>query len=262
MKYYVTTDIHGYDTYLREALDKAGFFAEKEDCKLIVCGDLLDRGGEARQLVDFMIELLKDGKLIYIRGNHEDLLVQCLQQIASGGLFEIASGMSHHYHNKTWDTLLQLSAMQESEAYSYPQTLIKRVMDSPFYQILLPKAIDYFETKHYIFTHGWIPSFAEGIKPNMSYTYDKGWRDVNKTSWQRARWFNGIELACRHGVKEPGKTVVCGHWHTSYGHSQIHNKGKEFGQDADFSPFYEEGIIALDSCVAASRKLNCIVIED
>ena len=35
-----------------------------------------------------------------------------------------------------------------------------------------------------------------------------------------------------------------------------------FGPDADFSPFYGQGVIALDACTAVSGFVNCIVIED
>ena len=58
------------------------------------------------------------------------------------------------------------------------------------------------------------------------------------------------------------KTIVCGHWHTSYGHSKYEHKGTEFGEDADFSPYYGPGIIAIDACTAFSGKVNCLVIED
>ena len=63
-------------------------------------------------------------------------------------------------------------------------------------------------------------------------------------------------------VTEAGKTIVCGHWHTSYGHSKFEGKGTEFGKDADFSPYIAPGIIALDACTARSGIVNYIVIED
>lgn len=44
MKYYVIADVHGFYTETVAALEEAGFFAETEPCKLIVCGDMLDRG--------------------------------------------------------------------------------------------------------------------------------------------------------------------------------------------------------------------------
>lgn len=228
MKYYVVSDLHGYYTYLNQALKQAGFFDEKEPYKLIVCGDLLDRGSEANQLIDFMIDLMDNDKLIFVLGNHEELLVQCLQEIARGGVHEIASGMSHHYLNKTWDSLLQLSQMNEVEAYQNPNELVRRVMNSPFYKRLLTICVDYYETPNYIFTHGWIPCITQGYKPYVKYSYDPNWRVADVESWRRARWFNGMEIACKHRIVEPDKTIVCGHWHTSYGHSKITHQGSEW----------------------------------
>lgn len=262
MKYYVVTDVHGFLTELKQALERAGFFAEKEPSVLVLCGDLLDRGKEAAELVDFMLTLFAEGRLIYIRGNHEDLFVDCLQQIARGDVYEIAGGLSHHAINKTWDSLLQLADMTEAEAVSQPYELVRRVMRSPFYKTLLPAAVDYFETEHYVFTHGWIPSVTTGLKPYTSYRYQPYWREAEPEEWRRARWFNGMLIACRHHVTEAGKTIVCGHFHTSYGHATIHHEGSEWGEDALFTPFFDEGIIALDACTAKSKTVNCIVIED
>ena len=87
MKYYVVSDVHGYYKYLMTALEESGFFEEKEPHKLIVCGDLLDRGDEANELIDFMVKLLEDDKLIYILGNHEESLVECMQEIADGDVY-------------------------------------------------------------------------------------------------------------------------------------------------------------------------------
>ena len=36
----------------------------------------------------------------------------------------------------------------------------------------------------------------------------------------------------------------------------------EFGPDADFSPYYSPGVIALDACTAHSGKINVVVKED
>lgn len=259
MKYYVIADVHGYYTQMIQSLKEAGFFDEEKPCKLVLCGDLLDRGAEANEVVDFMLDLLEKDKLIYILGNHEDLLIQCLQEIARGDIFEIASGMSTHYSNKTWDTLLQIAKMNSSEACANPDELIRRVMQSPLYTRLLPTCIDYYETENYIFTHGWIPC-KRGVY-GYGYKYDPDWRNAESSEWRDARWLNGMELACKHHVTEPNKTVICGHWHTSYGHSCIECKCREWGADADFSPFRAEGIWAIDGSVANSGKLNCIVVE-
>ena len=58
------------------------------------------------------------------------------------------------------------------------------------------------------------------------------------------------------------ETILCGHWHCSYGHARYENKGSEFGPDADFSPYYAPGVIALDACTAFSQKVNIIILDD
>lgn len=77
--------------------------------------------------------------------------------------------------------------------------------------------------------------------------------------WEAARWYNGMDAARSVTVD---KTVVCGHRTASYGHCMYERKGSEFGEDADFSPYYADDIIAIDACTAVSGKMNCIVIED
>ena len=116
--------------------------------------------------------------------------------------------------------------------------------------------LDYFETEHYVFTHGWIPSIPNRDK---SYSYISSWREADREQWNQARWFNGMDAV---QTADENKTIVCGHWHTSYGHSKYEHRGTEFGEDADFSPYYGPGIIAIDACTAFSGKVNCLVIED
>ena len=262
MKYYVVSDVHGFYNLMKSALQEAGFFDEKEPCKLVVCGDMLDRGEEAILMVDFMLRLLKKDKLIYIRGNHEDLFMQCLQQIVSKGVHEVASGMSHHFTNGTWDTLLQLSCMDEMEAYSNAAELVGRVRRSPYYKELLSTCVDYYETPNYIFTHGWIPCYCDDYRATKGCKYNPNWRTANVNAWKMARWFNGMDMACKHKIIEENKTIVCGHYHASYGHARVDKKGSEFDENADFSPFRAKGILAIDACTAYSGVVNCVVIED
>ena len=64
-----------------------------------------------------------------------------------------------------------------------------------------------------------------------------------------------------HGVREAGKTVVCGHWNCSWGHAHVDGVCSERGKDAITTPFYADGIIAIDACTARWGKVNCIKIE-
>jgi len=247
---------------MHKALTGAGFFEYNGEKRLVLCGDALDRGPEAEKMVKFLISLLEKGELIYVAGNHEDLLVRLLHEVARGDVYAIGTGGSVHIHNGTWDTALQLAKMHKESAYRYPEMLVRRVMESDYYQILLPKTQDYYETEKYIFTHGYIPCHMEGTPPMVNYTYDANWRSASVQAWQRARWLNGMEMNCIYGVREEGKTIVCGHFHTSYGHHRISGISREWGDGAVFAPFYNEGLIAIDGSVANSGVVNCIVIDD
>ena len=73
MKYYVTADIHGFFTPMMKALTDAGYFTDQEPHKLIILGDVLDRGREALKVQQFILDEMDKDRVILIRGNHEDL---------------------------------------------------------------------------------------------------------------------------------------------------------------------------------------------
>lgn len=154
------------------------------------------------------------------------------------------------------DTALQLTGFDPVMASIRHYDFADAAKDTPFYKEIIQAMLDYFETEHYVFTHGWIPSIPNRDK---SYSYISSWREADREQWNQARWFNGMDAA---QTADENKTIVCGHWHTSYGHSKYEHKGTEFGEDADFSPYYGPGIIAIDACTAFSGKVNCLVMED
>ncbi len=266
MKYYVVSDTHGYYTQAIEALTDAGFFDETKPCKLVICGDLLDRGKEAIKMQDFACRMLDEEKLIFIRGNHEDLLERLLDTFNDGIAENMLRQDYFHVSNGTWDTALQLSGLAQGTALVHPEMLVCAVKATPFYKRLLPAAVDYFETEHYIFVHGWIPCATTAEKyvyrPQNDLYYDKSWREARTNVWHFARWYNGMDFCCNRKIYEQGKTIVCGHWNASYGHAVIEGKGTEYGAGADHSPFIAEGIIAIDACTYVGGKVNCVVIED
>ena len=123
-------------------------------------------------------------------------------------------------------------------------------------QEVLDMCIDYYETKHYIFVHGWIPVIEN------CYLYDSDWRTARKERWEKARWTNPVEMF-RYEIYEPNKTIVCGHWHCSaLWHEQNPDEYEEFGDKANFEPFITKNMIAIDACTAYSKKINVLIIEE
>ncbi|MDE6474074.1 MAG: metallophosphoesterase [Clostridia bacterium] len=249
MRYYAVADIHGYYTQLIEALKDKGFFEDKGPRKLVVCGDLFDRGREAKELQTFILDLMEKDEVILIRGNHEDLFMQ---------LLDLDKGYPVHPHvrNGTYNTGLQLIESDDTKSILNPNSYVQGARKTPYVAKIIPSMLDYFETEHYIFVHGWIPCGNIG-----QVRYFEDWRNADKDIWEGARWLNGMQM-WRECIREEGKTIVCGHFHTSFGHSRIRGKCAEYGEGADFSPFIDEGIIALDACTAHSGFVNCVVIDD
>ena len=261
MALFAVADIHGYYDETIKALTEAGFF-DSDDNKLVVVGDALDRGKQPNEIVDFMLGLHRQGRLIYIFGNHEELFYNCLQEIAAGGINRIASGMSHHYSNGTFHTLVCLSGLSVNEAILYPDRLVARVKASDYYRLLLPNAVNYYETEKHIFCHGWIPLNVRVEDMMAVFSYREDWRDADEKEWHKARWRNGMEMCCMREIREPGKTIVCGHWNCSWGHAHVDATCTERGDDAITTPFYADGIIAIDACTARWKRVNCIRIEE
>ena len=262
MKYYVVSDIHGYYSILKSELERKGFFSEKAgvDHKLVVCGDLFDRGKRARELQDFILDLMSRDEVILIRGNHEDLMLSLLDD----ELMWFGQNMfySHHQSNGTVGTVLQLTKSSVSKVVFQPDLVRNAMGSTPFIRKIIPAMVDFFETTHYIFVHGWIPCHCIRINQYAEkFEFNPNWRKSSVDDWNFARWTNGMNAA-KDGVIEPEKTIVCGHWHCSFGHSKLEGKGSEFGKDADFTPYFSKGIIAIDACTAESHSINCLVLED
>ena len=70
MKYFITADIHGFYTELHKALDKAGYFTNPEPHKLIILGNIFDRGQEGVEMQRFILSFQTQDTVIPVR---EDL---------------------------------------------------------------------------------------------------------------------------------------------------------------------------------------------
>ena len=231
MKYYDIADPHGFYDILMQTLNESGFFTDPDPCKLIVCGDLLDRGDQPDEMQRLMAGLLKQDRLIFIRGNHEDLMERLLTDLETGyGMDWIECGESYHVKNGTWLTALQLSGMSHREGICRPEMLIQRVKRSLYYSMLMPAALNYFETEHYVFTHGYIPCRSTvgntQYRGYKSFYFNPDWREASSEDWENARWYNGMEFAYYKELHIPDKTVVCGHFHCSYGHANIEGRDR------------------------------------
>lgn len=244
MKYFVISDVHGFYDEMIDALNKAGFDRNSPEHTLISCGDNFDRGGQSIQVWNFLMSLERK---VLVKGNHESLL----EELIFRSYFE-----KHDILNGTADT-----ANAFMDYYNLPDCRQLFPILKPYFHSL----VDYFETDNYIFVHSWIPEDAIGYSPS--------WRDAAYADWERARWGNPFEKAVA-GLNKTGKTIVFGHWHTSWMQafkSQLDN-GSHY-TDAKTSArynrsafqndiYYGDRFIGIDACTVRSKQVNVLIIKD
>lgn len=244
-KLFVCSDIHSAYTPWMEALNEAGFDENNDGHIIVVCGDLLDRMDETKEVYDFTLDMMNKGKLIYILGNH-DILMQKMLNRGCPLLHDSFNGTEKSYYQ-----LLNSSA--NDIGGNHPSDIVREML-RPIYD----RMVNYFETKHYVFCHGFLPVVEQ---PDGTYKINRHWRRASQKNWEDATWLNGMEMV-HNGLCLKDKTIIVGHWHTSWARATYEGK-PEFGEGADFSPYYYENkLIAIDSCVAHTNKINVLVLED
>ena len=253
MKLFVLSDVHSFYEPMMAALEEKGFNIYNQSHHIVICGDLFDRGPDAVKVFEFAKRMADEGRLNYVCGNHEELLFDCVREVY--GRHGVSS---HHVSNGTLDTLVQITGFNKYDIYGGtcdPTEFANKV--DPLLNFITDNAVDYVEAGDYIFVHGWIPCnrFTGKVEEN--------WRDGD---WEAARWVNGMQ-AWHKGARIHNKTIVCGHFHASWGHAHIHQDRKEFPQknrldwQKSFEIFKDEGIIALDACTVYTGFCNCLVLE-
>lgn len=231
-KLFVISDVHGHCSLLKAALDKAGFDRDNENHLLVGCGDYFDRGWENHEVLK-LLERLEHKVLL--RGNHEDLLLK---------LFQTGKILPHNYINGTMATLENFFGRyainpDDTIDFSGKTSMLNRVSQ------FIGDTVNYFETEHYVFVHGWLPKKA---------TTPEARQKLTDQSWEEARWIQWIKAYQGHRPLKD-KILVCGHVPTFL--------ATKYGVNPDNADiFYGNGLIAIDAGTFDSRQVNVLVLED
>lgn len=262
--YFVISDTHSFYKETILALEEKGFDPTNDEHIIIHCGDLCDRGPDSWDMVEWAYNLYKLNRFIFVRGNHEDLFEHMIIR---------NQWTSIDKDNGTLKTLAQLQYTKyatESKAQRLFYEYIYKY--NKHWDELRASAVNFYETNHYIFVHGWIPCLIDNSyldeKNHICYTHKTmpNWREASEKDWYNARWENGMALADEGCLAD--KTIVCGHFHTSWGHINkmlkdgcaaiLKNHEFDFATKALFQPYYSDGIIAIDACTAGTHMVNVL----
>lgn len=257
-KYFAISDPHSYYPQAKSAVIKEGFDPNNPEHVLLICGDAFDRGDFSVELFNWMKQLKEQDRLVYIRGNHEDLLEDCVFDIRK------RRGIGrHHISNGTVNTIADFLGCSQYDILSttFEWNLFDEKMDE-LLNFINETSVDYFQLGNTVFVHGWVPTTAAEDKTMIVH---ENWRDGD---WREARWENGMEMFHFELVPSDVTTIVCGHWHTSFAWHEYEDVCPEWGNLAIFDSYikYNEKlksrIVALDACTAYSKKVNCVVFDE
>ena len=276
MKYFLVSDIHSFYTPLITELHKKGFDENNQDHILCVLGDVFDRGYETLEVYNFL-RSLPDERLILIKGNHEYLYEELLTK---------SFPASYDFSNGTVRTFCQIAGIREevlTSHYWYIQAYVDGDRDIEKYAsmpyefwaqvkdivaksdvtrwIKSNRWINYLETNNYICVHSFIPlkqKIEFGYIEDIGYRED--WKNATQTEWEDATWGCPWSKA-QEGWNKTGKTIICGHWHTSdfFNHLTRQKKDK---YDCPIFISKKYKLIGLDACTAGSKKINILVLNE
>ena len=287
--YFAVSDIHGFYTPLIEGLNEAGFDANNNDHILLVLGDIFDRGMETRKTYEFLTSLPKERKIL-IRGNHEDLYFKLLKKHLPE---------SHDFSNCTASTFAEIAGAEPqdltgleflvsylgsssiaSDMEDMWRGIVSKVKKDPITAFLKSNDwVDYFELGKYIFVHSFIPcrlkkefegDFGEDYVYDVNGSFLEAvpsWRSkATRKDWLLATWgcpFERMGAGLFDKELQKGKTLVCGHWHTS----DFYRHLKHFrGYRSDI--YYSDHLIGIDGGVTCNNEgemlhaQNVLLIKD
>lgn len=258
MKYFVTSDIHGFFKPFKKALEDAGFEYNNQNHILVVCGDLFDRGDDALSVYNYIKGLPKERRIL-IKGNHDYLFVN---------LFNKDKPDEADILDGTYDSMRQLA---NDFSCSFEELKNKEIIKEVVRFFNSNEFRYFYEANKYIFVHSFIPlGIKETCKnlddPNIDKDlyYDPDWRKFSDKTLLIKSAYDSSWRKFKAGYFEEeakkGKVLICGHTHGYEFYRNI--DGVKFeGKNYDFSIYYGDHLINLDGNVEKSEKINVLVLD-
>jgi serine/threonine protein phosphatase 1 len=190
---FVIGDVHGEREHLERLLGKLPFIAP--DDTLVLLGDYLDRGPDSRGVIELLRRLPEQtaGKVVFLRGNHEDIYVRALAGDVEPGFFLIrgngAAEALWSFRDKPVERGAELS--QEDAI----DLLDPRRWIPPAVATWLTSLLHWYEDDHAIYVHAGLD--GEGAV----------WKHPRDGATQPLLWMREEDFYLQY----EGKTIVFGH---------------------------------------------------
>jgi len=234
-KYFVISDIHGYYNEMITALTNSGYNSNDLTHHLIVIGDLFDRGAQSKEVLEYLYQLNKSNKATIILGNHDNFLIELLEEKYLKAIFNIR-------YNGTGKTISSFLGKDYTSTMKLEDIRAEIIIKYPYLISWLKSLPYYLELGEYIFVHGGIDG------------KNKNWRDAKLKDfiWSRQYDLEAVE----------GKTIVVGHTRVATIRYPGSNYKSLFLEEPEaFEILYDNQKIFIDAFVEISKSINVLILK-
>lgn len=261
MQYFVCSDTHGFHLEFLLDLMKSGFDIDNPNHKLIVCGDISDGGAFFKEHLLYLYDLYKKDKAIILHGNHDYILIGFLKNLYSydhflnDGLKETLSSLLDYQFS--FDIFKRKFPNKgNAEVFSIWQSIVSNKIKKkyPFLLEFLGNLPHYFETEHYIFTHG-------AVDYNCSDWHNPSIQGYKCSGWV-ALHFIGPNYY-RNFINRTNKKIVVGHLNADLMRFTLEGVLSDSICQQN-SIYYNESINVyfLDTLTQYSKRVNFLVLNE
>ena len=201
----VIGDIHGCYVAL-EALLKA--VNPGPDDLVITLGDYIDRGPDARKVLERLIQLHESLPVVSLKGNHEEMMLEwqegnydkTLLWWANGGL---ATLRSYCRKDDKWLIKMFWQSFIPGRAFEYHEKACRLIPPSHWY--FLEQCSDWYELEDLIFVHGQFDSHLPLADQSSRRLH---WSRFDKSQLPH---ISGKKIICGHTPQTDGMPADIGH---------------------------------------------------
>lgn len=163
-------DIHGCNTALARLLRQVK--PEPRD-QIVFLGDYIDRGPGSREVIDSLLELEKKCSTVFLRGNHEVMILEARESFLKSDMWQSYGGLETNF----------------SYGSDYRQDWESAIPDMHWQ--FLERTVRFFETERQIFVHACLDPELELV--------------------DQPDWLLYWEFFERVQPHKSGKRIICGH---------------------------------------------------
>ncbi|MCF7927058.1 MAG: metallophosphoesterase [Candidatus Izimaplasma sp.] len=224
-KFFVMSDIHSEYDMMITALKEKGFEEDNNNHKIIIVGDILDRGDQGHKLIVFIGKLIEADRIQGVLGNHDQFLIDFLDEKFKAVGFNIR----YNGFGKTVKLVSDEVTIYADKLKYLPKKFKKKY---PLFSSWVKKLPLYLEFQKHIFVHG-----ALNFKLN----------NFRNTPRKFATWKFQKDISIPKRVKQ---TIVVGHLPTI-----------NFSDNRNGDIIAKENLLMIDGGATYGGKMNVHVIK-